>query len=190
MNIGGEDFRVERGDELFVAEGIMNRERKEIRFRPKTGVRPGDWLIAGSGKRYYIHETDVQTFQRKPLAIVASYRTQAEQERELSPPELPQSQVFNVYGNAYGSVFGNQQNVRLEQTFTFEELERQIEERGGEDADALKEMVAAIRGTLESQDSLSRGRLAEFSELLNRHAWITGPIAQMLLLYSTTGQIG
>jgi hypothetical protein len=190
MRISGEDFRVDRGGELFVVEGIMIREKQKVQFRPKTDVRPGDWLIAGSGKRYYVYDTDVHIFQRKPHAIVASYRTEAEQERALDPPEATRSQVFNLYGNAYGSVFGNQQNVTLEQTFTFEELDRQIEERGGDDAEVLREMVEEIRLTLEGQDSLSRGRLVQFSELLNRHAWITGPVAQMLLLYSTTGHIG
>lgn len=118
----------------------MNREKRVVRFRPKTDVRPGDWLIAGSGKRYYVHDTDAHMFQQQPHALVASYRTEAEQEAAQTPSEPPQSQMFiNVYGNAYGSVFGNQENVTLEQTFTFEDLDRQIEEHGGKDADALRD---------------------------------------------------
>jgi hypothetical protein len=102
---------------------------------------------------------------------------------------IPPSVTFNV-GNAYGSIFGTQKYAQiLQPTFTFGDLEQEIEERGGEDTEALKEMVRDIRTTLEQQESLGRRRLEGWSELLNRHAWITGPVAQLLLLYATTGQI-
>lgn len=99
------------------------------------------------------------------------------------------SVTFNV-GNAYGSIFGTQQHAQiLQPNFEFNTLEKEIEERGGEDTEALKEMVREIRNTLEQQESLGRSRLAGWSELINRHSWIAGPIAQLLLLYATTGQL-
>ena len=101
----------------------------------------------------------------------------------------PASVTFNV-GNAYGSIFGTQQHAQiLQPNFEFNTLEEEIEERGGEDTEALKNMLREIRTTLEQQESLGRRSLEGWSELINRHSWIAGPIAQLLLLYATTGQL-
>lgn len=107
-------------------------------------------------------------------------------------PSPPQSPVFNIYGDTYGSNVGTQQHAQvIRPTFTFGDLEREIERRGGQDVEALKAMVREIRETLERQDSLSRGWLLRWGELINRHAgWIAEPIAQLLLLYAVTGQVG
>jgi hypothetical protein len=106
-----------------------------------------------------------------------------------SQQSAPTSVTFNV-GNAYGSIFGTQQHAQiLQPNFEFKTLEEEIEERGGEDTEALKNMVREIRTTLEQQESLGRRRLEGWSELINRHSWIAGPIAQLLLLYATTGQL-
>jgi hypothetical protein len=188
MDLAGEYFKVERENEMFMKQGIRTHEEREVKFKPGTDVRPGDWLVADSGNRFYVHDTDVLVAEGNPFALRAFYRTEAEQEEKTRAPEP--SHVYNVHGNVYGSVFGSQGHVVMQQSFTFEELDRQIEECGGDDADALKEMVAEIRRTLEAQDNLSRGKFLEWSELLNRHSWITGPVAQMLMLYAVTGQLG
>lgn len=190
MRSVGEVFSVERGNEMFRAEGIKVHDDREILFKPGTDVRPGDWLRADSGRRFYVHDTDVQMAHRRPFALRALYRTEAEQQAAQETAR-PQSTTFNIFGPSYGSVIGSQQHAQvLQPTFTFGDLERDIDRLGGEDAEDLKAMVQELRSTLESQDSLSRGKLLEYSDLLNRHGWITGPIAQLLLVYAMSGQIG
>lgn len=121
------------------------------------------------------------------VMITADGIRHVEDGEKVIPPQGP---TFNIFGDTYGSVIGTQDHAQiLQPTFTFGDLEQEIDHQGGEDAEALREMVQEIRDTLENQDSLSRGKLLEYSELLNRHAWITGPIAQLLLVYATTGQI-
>ncbi len=106
-------------------------------------------------------------------------------------PSQPQAPIFNIFGDTYGSNIGTQQYAQVFQpTFTFGDLEQEIDRRGGEDAAALKAMVQEIKETLESQDSLSRSWLVRWSELVNKHGWITGAIAQLLLVYALTGKIG
>lgn len=96
--------------------------------------------------------------------------------------------VFNIYGDTYASNVGTQQHAQvLQPSFTFGDLEREIDRREGEDAEALKAMVREIGDSLESQDSLSRGKLEEYGELLSKHAWVTGPIAQHVLSYLANG---
>lgn len=186
MRKGGESLQVARGRELLTVEGIRTHDKRKVLFEPGTDVQPGDWLTTESGHRYYVHDTSVQMYDQRPFSLEASYQTEAEQEAASEP----QAATFNIFGNTYGSNIGTQQNAQvLQPTFTFGDLELEIERRGGDDAEALKEMVSEVRATLENQDSLSRGRLMEWSALLNEHSWITGPIAQLLLIFATTGQI-
>lgn len=189
MDVASETLRVERGDEMFTVEGIRSHDKREVKFKPGTDVRPGDWLKADSGKRFYVCETDVRMFERRPFALLASYQTETEYEAAQFPPQ-PQAPTFNILGDSYGSVIGTQQNAQvLQPTFTFGDLEQEIDRRGGEDTEALQEMVSEIRATLESQDNLNRGWLLRWSELINRHQWITGAIAQLLLVYAVSGQV-
>ena len=82
-------------------------------------------------------------------------------------PSLPQAPVFNIYGDTYGSKVGTQGHAQvIRPTFTFRDLEQEIDRRG-EDVEALRAMVREIRETLESQDSLNRGWLLGWSELIN-----------------------
>ena len=73
----------------------------------------------------------------------------------------------------------------MQNTFTFGDLDRLIEEHGGEDRAALREMVRELKDHLEEHDTLSRGWLRDWlvrhSLMLNQHAWITQPLAVLLL---------
>lgn len=78
---------------------------------------------------------------------------------------------------------GNQQNFKFNQVV--QDLDRQIEEYGGSDKEALREMVQEIQETLESQDSISRGKFEIWSELANKHApWLLGPLGSLFINYS------
>jgi hypothetical protein len=189
MRKGGENFRLERGDEHFVVEGIKNRGTKEIRFRPRTDVRTGDWLRDDSGRRFYVHDTDVQRgFNRQPLALVASYQTEAEHQEAQSQQPAVSNVTFNV-GNAYGSIFGTQQHAEMNNvSFDFgtveaelDRAEEEIERRGGPDAPELKELLAEVRALHEGGEPLDRGRFAKYLEVIQRNGWIAGPIAGTLL---------
>lgn len=194
MADSGEDFRLERGGELFVVEGIKIRSSKDIRFRPGTDVRAGDWLKDDSGRHFYVHDTDVQRgFERQPFALIASYQTEAEYEaaqaqRQASAPNV----YFNVQ-NAYGSIFGTQQHAEMSNvSFDFStveaELDRAEEEigrRGGPDEAELKELIAKVRALHENGEPLDEGRLAKFLGVIQRNGWIAGPVAGTLLSVAT-----
>jgi hypothetical protein len=81
------------------------------------------------------------------------------------------------------------QQLGSQQGFTFDQviydLGRKIEELGGEDKAELQEMIAEIRGVLESQDSISRSKFARWSALANKHfPWLTGPLGALLVNYT------
>lgn len=177
-------FEVRRDDETrFELLGIRERAKREIRFEPDVDVQEGDIVIAlDSGNRFIVTEVDMQPgFEGRPYALIVTYQTEADRrsaEREPHP-----TQQFNFHAPAYG-MFGSQQHFnKFEQVI--QDLEGQIEERGGDDKEALREMVQEIQETLESQDSISRGKFERWSELANKHApWLLGPLGSLFINYS------
>jgi hypothetical protein len=111
-------------------------------------------------------------------------------EGDLVQQAVP-SVTFNV-GNAYGSIFGTQQHAEMNVSFDFRTVEaelnraeEEVEQRGGHDAAELKELIAEVRALHESGDSLDRGRLAKYLDVLQRNGWVSGPIAGTLLSIAT-----
>jgi hypothetical protein len=102
---------------------------------------------------------------------------------EGNKPEGQQpTQQFTFNAPAYG-IFGSQQDFTFEQVI--HDLDRQVEEHGGEDKEELRQMVAEIRRVLETQDSIGRSRFQRWSELANKHfPWLMGPLGSLLVNYT------
>ncbi len=176
-----EVFTAERGDATFPLMGIR-AERDRVLFGAGTDVRVGDWLVVNqSGKRLYVRDTDTQRSldAHEPHIVIAYVQTEAarlETEREQQPT---QSFIFNAPSSG---VYGSQRNFSFQQIVN--DLDRQIEDHGGEDKEELREMAAELREALESQDSISRGKFARWSELADKHVpWILGPLATLFFTY-------
>lgn len=92
---------------------------------------------------------------------------------------------FNFNAPVHGSVIGTNNTAELTNNFDFRRIEVEIEEKGGADKEELREALAEIRGLLESGQSLDRGALSKFSEVMERHSWFTGSVAQGLIGFAT-----
>jgi hypothetical protein len=109
------------------------------------------------------------------------------------PERAPaQSVIFNV-GNAYNSIFGTQRNAQMNNvSFDFETIEEElnraeeeVERRGGPDADELKRLLDEVREIRATGDRLEKGRLARYTNVVQRNGWISGPIAGSILGHLT-----
>lgn len=191
LDLAGEPFVIERGGEKQAeTDGQRRKKERRIDFRPNTDIQPGDWVVAKlSGNRFYIYETDVYVVQRRPFSKQAYYRTEAEYESSESTPLSSAPVVFNIFGDNYASNIASPRAQINQPTFTFGNLYEEIERRGDGDSEALTEMVRNIENSLERKEDLSHSWLIKYSELLDRHSWITGPIAQLLMLYLMTGSV-
>lgn len=87
---------------------------------------------------------------------------------------------FNIL-NAHNSIIGTQNNASLTNNFNFSQLEKEIEQKGGEDKEELKRMIEEIRELFEDSEKVKKGSLSKFSEIMQRHSWITGAISKMSL---------
>ncbi|MCM3257030.1 hypothetical protein M3664_04445 [Paenibacillus lautus] len=117
------------------------------------------------------------------LDIPAHYQARVRKESTI---DLQKSSAmhFNI-GTVYGSNIGTQGSAHVDNVFNFEKVDQLIEERGGKDKEALKEMIEEIKEFFEDSEKVKKGSLSKFSELMEKNSWITGAIAQMGLGFLT-----
>lgn len=84
-------------------------------------------------------------------------------------------------GTVYGSNVGTYGNASVSNTFNFEAVDQMIEDRGGEDKEELRQIIAEIKELFEDSEKVKKGSLAKYSEKIDKHSWIAGPLAQMAL---------
>ncbi len=182
---GGEQFEISRGDKTFTADGINNYQEKIILFKPDTDVRVGDWVKrAHSDDWFHVLDTYPQYEVGRGSHVFsqnASYETKAAYDRRMAATPQPGPTV-TIEGNVYGSPIATSGGrVEMHNFFTFGDLDRLIEERGGQDRAALRQIVRELRQQLEEHDTLSKGWLGDWllshSLVLNQHAWIVQPLA-------------
>lgn len=122
-------------------------------------------------------------FYSKVHAIPAHYQIQVKKESAIDL-ERQSSMQFNI-GTVYGSTIGTQGNAHIENVFNFEKVDQLIEERGGEDKEVLRAMIEEIKEFFEDSEKVKKGSLSRFSELMEKHSWITGAVSQMGLGFLT-----
>ncbi|MFC8685926.1 hypothetical protein [Brevibacillus porteri] len=191
MKMGGEKFKVIRNEvEITEVEGMSNTEegtgRKCISFYPETDIETGDWVVGvASGNELYIEDTKIDVLKGKPFQKKGYYLTKTQYEKSKKE-NVPSVQIN--FQNAYGSNIGTSGSNLITNTFNFEAVDQLIEERGGEDKEELRQMIAEIKELFEDSEKVKKGGLAHYSEKIEKHSWIAGAIAQMGLGF-LTGQM-
>ncbi|MCG7377403.1 hypothetical protein MH215_10385 [Paenibacillus sp. ACRSA] len=122
-------------------------------------------------------------FYDRFLDIPAHYQAKVRKESTI---DLQRSSAmhFNI-GTVYGSNIGTQGNAHIENVFNFEKVNQLIEEHGGEDKEVLRDMIEEIKEFFEDSEKVKKGSLSKFSELMEKHSWITGAVSQMGLGFLT-----
>jgi hypothetical protein len=185
----GTDFEVERGGEFqYEVKGLQNRDKKRVQCGANAEIRPGDWLRSKiSRNKLYVYDIDIVGKGRSLKSVVAYYATEEEHKKKYK--ESHEGDIYNI-NEAYGSVIGSQHDFTFDVSFKFSDLYERIEQYGGGDREELRQMVEEIHDQINREIDIEARGLAKFSELINRHAWITGPLANILLAYWITGSIG
>ncbi len=137
--------------------------------------------------RYWEQRGRIEYFTEAMIRITASgIRHVEEGEKEIPQP----GPTIHIAGSVYASSIATSGgHIEMQNLFTFGELDRLIDERGGEDRDEFHRMAQELRQQLEEHDTMSKGwlgkRLVRHSLMLNEHAWIVQPLAVLLLTWET-----
>jgi hypothetical protein len=177
----GERFTIERGELRQAANGHRDHETHTVTFLPEADIQKGDVLRAFSSRDpLYVWDVDRQATGEILTAIVAHYETEAERQRRLESERRNSTPSFHM-GDVHNSIVGTQQHAHLRVRFDQAALNADIDRHGGEDKEELRAMVAELWEMLDDRRKIDRGSLAQHSELIERHSWIAGALAQTVL---------
>lgn len=122
----------------------------------------------------------------RPAATGYLMKLQEQQEEKKSVARADSiHQVFNFQNN-YGAI-GTNADFVINNTFNFERFTQLIHENTKEDTQERKELEE-LKTQLETIEKhnipISKGYLARFSELMQKHSWVAGPVTAFLLKWS------
>jgi hypothetical protein len=176
METAGTPFEIERDGKVHTEDGVLQSRGAYVSFYPDADVRVGDVLRRpGDGEVLHVTRTASKIMQGKAVGLEGYYET--ERARSARQAREGASGALHFHASAQQSIVGTQQYGQLTAQLEMRALEIEIDRRGGPDAQDLKRMPEEIR----KSPTLERGFLARSSDLMERHSWITGLVAQMLL---------
>lgn len=89
---------------------------------------------------------------------------------------------FNIEKN-YGAV-GTNTNFTITNSFDFDLLDKLITKNssaGSTDRQELEDLKALLQSIQNQQTPVEKGALAKFSDLMEKHSWLSSPIASFLI---------
>ena len=93
--------------------------------------------------------------------------------------------AFNIH-SPQASIIGMQQNAELTATFNFEDLDRDITQRGeDQDQERLVEIRDLLLEMLQTQRTVQRGALEKYGDLLRKYSWLIEHASRALVGYVT-----
>lgn len=181
------------GNLVCTVEGLPNHEQNTnkayIGFLPGTDIHENDLIIGPAKEKLYIQEVKPQYANHDVMQLKALYLT----EQELNAQKSSTQTIFNI-GSATGSVIGTQTSVSFHYNYNADmldlgksiaELKKQVESCASPDKEELAKIVDLLEEIVREKQPVEKGILGRFSDVMQRHEWITSPIMSVLLSWLT-----
>lgn len=171
------------GVKIATYRGLVNdtKDYNVIKFEPDSNIdiQIGDDIYCPLKKKHYIiTNVEISTFLGKTHSIDAYF--------ENSFQKSTSNITFNTY-NPNNSVIGTQQNVVLNISDCFNNLQKQIEQNGNEDKEQLQELFETLKSET-SSNQISKSAFTKFNDLLIKHGpWLVPAISQIIAAWVQRG---
>lgn len=139
-----------------------------ISFMPGADIQAGDTLVNPSGDTYRIMRVETEYINKTPHFTKAFYQA------ENSGVQT----VFNIQ-NAYGSVIGNNNSVNY--ISALEDLKQRISVETSPDKKDMEKIASLLEMIVNEQIKPSKGLFSKFSEVMERHSWLSSSVAGAIL---------
>lgn len=130
----------------------------------------------------YIHAVKVLgRFLPASFFLLPDGKAYLEYLENQTAPTTP-SLHFSVENN-YGAV-GTNTNITINNSFDFDLLDKLITQNssaGSTDRQELEDLKALLQSIQNQQAPVEKGALAKFSGLMEKHSWLSSPIASFLI---------
>lgn len=175
VEVMGKNLSVYRnGVKIYSTKGVISKDAI-FDFPYDSDIQIGDTIVVDITKDEYL----VQKI-RKELCILSDEIDFLEVDCTPQPKEsnssIPRNIIYNI-GTANNSTFGD--NTVINYNVTFNTLEKVIVENGYSTED-FKELLETLKTAIEN-DNCQKGFLSRFGDTLSKHAWLSSPIAQLLI---------
>lgn len=186
----GVKYEIHREGKLVcTVDGLPNHEQSTnkafISFLPGTDVREQDLIIGPAGEKLFVQEVLPQYVHHDLMQLKAVFLT----EREMNARGTSAQTVFNI-GSATGSVIGTQASVNFHYNYNADMLDigkeigkirKQIDAASSPDKEELGKIVDLLEEIVRDKKPVEKGILSRFSDVMQRHEWITSPVMSVLL---------
>ena len=186
----GVKYEIHRDGKLVcTVDGLPNHEQSTnkayIGFMPGTDVREQDLIIGPAGEKLFVQEVLPQYVHHDVMQLKALYLT----EQELNAQKSSTQTIFNI-GSATGSVIGTQTSVSFHYNYNADmldlgksiaELKKQVDAASSPDKEELGKIVDLLEEIVRDKKPVEKGILSRFSDVMQRHEWITSPVMSVLL---------
>lgn len=179
LNQHGVDYLVVRDGIPHTLRGLPStREKNCIKFLPDSDINIGDELVNPAGERLFV--IDVRTVFGGASHISAYCQTEHDR--------TSQQQVSNVFhiGNAYNSVIGTDNTSTFNFGVSLCELEALAASKGGADREDIQQIISLLKEVLCENRTPEKGMLSKFSNLMERHSWLSSSLASLVLQWLTS----
>lgn len=152
-----------------------------IMFRPGTDIKDLDVLENPAGETYHVINTETEFAYQKPHFLKAFYQT----EQEYNAAKQAPGPVFNVQ-NAYGSVIGTNNQATINYNSSVQGLKEKVSQSDSPDKEDMEKIVSLLEMVVNNQVPPSKGLFSKFSEVMERHSWLSNSVAAAILSWLTT----
>ena len=94
--------------------------------------------------------------------------------------DVVEQNVFHVE-NAYGSVIGTNNTVTLNSSMTFSEMRKKNQLEDSIDTAKINEFIDLFEEFIKGQMKPQKGMFTRFSDVMERHSWLSGAFASYLV---------
>ena len=185
FNAHGLPMKIERDGKIIGDTiGLPNYEQATgkafIGFRPGTDIVESDVVINPAGDRYHITGTEASYFKRELQQIKAFYIMESEYFSQKKQPGT----TYNI-GVAYGSVIGTGNTATINYQSNIAELRQRVEKENSPDQEQMGKLLDLLQMVIDNQVPVQKGLFARFSEVMEKHSWLSSAVASTLLTWLT-----
>lgn len=171
----GIEYTINRNGSIHTEIGLPNSidGDKCICFYPNADIKPLDALTNPAGDEYCISDVETVFHEKTPAYLKAAYRSKENATKN-------EQTIFNIQ-NAYGSVIGNRNQATVNYNSTLQELKERVSQEASSDKNDMEKIISLLEMVVNNQVPASKGLFSKFSEVMERHSWLSSSVAGTLL---------
>lgn len=178
----GTEFVVTRNNLSHIEKGAKNKLDGVacLCFDYSADVKTGDKLENPAGNQYFVSDVETIFESGKPAYLKVVYRTAAQIKQETKT-----GTVFNIQ-NAYGSIIGNNNQGTANYYAALDDLKDRVSADNSPDKGDMEKIVSLLEAIVSDKVKPSRGLFSKFSEVMERHSWLSSSVAGTILSWLLT----